>query len=151
MLQELAQSGVKRVAVLTPGFVSDCLETLEEIGVELRHAFLAAGGEKFARLDCLNDSEDGLRALETVARRELAGLGVTRDLLARSRQPPPQRVEGPKDEAHLMLALRDGDSAKHHIGAQNFRRLAVDLAPSRTDEKYRSAPHSRRHAEHRRR
>ncbi|CAN2535576.1 Ferrochelatase [Methylocapsa aurea] len=73
VLQELAQSGVKRVAVLTPGFVADCLETLEEIGVELRHSFLAAGGEKFARLDCLNDSEDGLRALETIARRELSG------------------------------------------------------------------------------
>jgi ferrochelatase len=73
VLQELARSGVKRVAVLTPGFVSDCLETLEEIGVELRHTYLAAGGETFARLDCLNDSEDGLRALETIARRELAG------------------------------------------------------------------------------
>ncbi|MBG0808905.1 ferrochelatase [Methylosinus sp. H3A] len=73
VLQELAQSGVKRVAVLTPGFVSDCLETLEEIGAELRHAYLDAGGEKFARLDCLNDSEDGLRALETIARRELSG------------------------------------------------------------------------------
>jgi ferrochelatase len=73
VLQELALSGVKRVAVLTPGFVADCLETLEEIGVELRHSFLAAGGEKFARLDCLNDSEDGLRALETIVRRELSG------------------------------------------------------------------------------
>ncbi|WP_400769739.1 ferrochelatase [Methylosinus sporium] len=73
VLQELAQSGVKRVAVLTPGFVSDCLETLEEIGVELRHSYLTAGGEKFARLDCLNDGDDGLRALETIARRELAG------------------------------------------------------------------------------
>ncbi|PWB92549.1 ferrochelatase [Methylosinus sporium] len=73
VLQELAQSGVKRVAVLTPGFVSDCLETLEEIGVELRHSYLAEGGENFARLDCLNDSEDGLRALETIARRELSG------------------------------------------------------------------------------
>ena len=76
VLRELAQSGVKRVAVLTPGFVSDCLETLEEIGVELRHSFLASGGEKFARLDCLNDSEDGLRALETIARRELSGWAV---------------------------------------------------------------------------
>lgn len=73
VLQELARNGVERVVVLTPGFVSDCLETLEEIGVELRHAFLAAGGEKFARLDCLDDSEDGLRALETIARRELSG------------------------------------------------------------------------------
>ncbi|MBU3890884.1 ferrochelatase [Methylosinus sporium] len=73
VLQELAQKGVKRVAVLTPGFVSDCLETLEEIGAELRHSYLAEGGENFARLDCLNDSEDGLRALETIARRELSG------------------------------------------------------------------------------
>lgn len=73
VLRELAQSGVKRVAVLTPGFIADCLETLEEIGVELRQAFLSSGGEKFARLDCLNDSEDGLRALETIARRELSG------------------------------------------------------------------------------
>ncbi|WP_159730882.1 ferrochelatase [Methylosinus sp. Ce-a6] len=76
VLRELAQSGAKRVAVLTPGFVADCLETLEEIGVELRHSFLTSGGEKFARLDCLNDSEDGLRALETIARRELSGWAV---------------------------------------------------------------------------
>lgn len=73
VVQELARSGVTRIAILTPGFSADCLETLEEIGVELRHLFLANGGEKYARLDCLNDSEDGLRAIEAVVRRELAG------------------------------------------------------------------------------
>lgn len=73
LVQELARSGVKRIVLLTPGFVADCLETLEEIGIELRHAFLAAGGEKFARLDCLNDSEAGIGALEAVLRRELSG------------------------------------------------------------------------------
>jgi ferrochelatase len=73
MVQELAASGVKRIALLTPGFVADCLETMEEIGIELRQSFLAAGGEKFARLDCLNDSEAGIDALETILRRELSG------------------------------------------------------------------------------
>jgi ferrochelatase len=73
LVQELAQKGVKRIVLLTPGFVADCLETLEEIGIELRHAFLAAGGDEFARLDCLNDSEEGIGALAAVLRRELSG------------------------------------------------------------------------------
>lgn len=72
-VEELAQGGVKRIAILTPGFAADCLETLEEIGVELRHLFLSSGGEKYARLDCLNDSEEGMRAIEAVVRRELMG------------------------------------------------------------------------------
>ena len=59
--------------MLTPGFAADCLETLEEIGVENAGYFHDAGGEKFAALPCLNDSEDGMRVLEAVARRELAG------------------------------------------------------------------------------
>jgi ferrochelatase len=69
----LARAGVKRLAVLTPGFAADCLETLEEIGVENAGYFKAAGGERFAALPCLNDGEDGLRVLEAIARRELAG------------------------------------------------------------------------------
>ncbi len=72
-VKELAAQGVKRLAVLTPGFVADCLETLEEIGVENAGYFKAAGGEKFAAIPCLNDSEDGVHVLETLARRELAG------------------------------------------------------------------------------
>ena len=69
----LAAEGVKRLVVITPGFSVDCLETIEEIGVEIRDAFLQAGGEKFARIPCLNDGEPGMRLLESLARRELGG------------------------------------------------------------------------------
>jgi ferrochelatase len=69
----LAVQGVKRLAIVAPGFAADCLETIEELGVEMRDLFLRKGGEKFARLPCLNDSEAGMRLLETLARKELAG------------------------------------------------------------------------------
>ena len=72
-VKTLPAQGVKRVAVLTPGFAADCLETLEEIGVENAGYFKAAGGEKFAALPCLNDSAEGMRVIETVVRRELMG------------------------------------------------------------------------------
>ena len=72
-VKALASQGVKRVAVLTPGFVADCLETLEEIGVENAGYFKAGGGERFAALPCLNDGEDGMGVIETVVRRELMG------------------------------------------------------------------------------
>jgi len=72
-VKALAGQGVKRVAVLTPGFAADCLETLDEIGVENAGYFKAGGGERFAALPCLNASEDGMRVIETVARRELMG------------------------------------------------------------------------------
>ena len=72
-VKALAQEGVKRLAVITPGFAADCLETLEEIGVENAEYFHDAGGEKFAAMPCLNDSDEGLDVLETVARRELMG------------------------------------------------------------------------------
>ncbi len=70
---DLAKSGVKRIAVLNPGFVSDCLETLEEIAVEARDSFIAAGGEAFAHVPCLNDSAEGMAVIEHVVRRELMG------------------------------------------------------------------------------
>lgn len=69
----LARKGVKRLAILTPGFVADCLETIEEIGVENAGYFHANGGEKFARIECLNDSEGGVSVIEAVVRRELMG------------------------------------------------------------------------------
>jgi ferrochelatase len=69
----LAEDGVKRLAVIAPGFSADCLETIDEIGVEIQDAFLKAGGEDFARIPCLNDGEAGMRLLESLARRELAG------------------------------------------------------------------------------
>jgi ferrochelatase len=72
-VKELARDGVKRLAVITPGFAADCLETLEEIGVENAEYFHEAGGEKFAHLPCLNDSELGLDVLEAVVKAELGG------------------------------------------------------------------------------
>ena len=65
--------GVKRVAIAAPGFLADCLETLEELGIRGRETFLGAGGEHFARLDCLNDSPEAMAMLERLVRRELEG------------------------------------------------------------------------------
>ncbi|MCR6501197.1 ferrochelatase [Shinella sp. CPCC 101442] len=72
-VEKLAQDGIKRIAVLNPGFVSDCLETLEEIAEQAAESFLHNGGEKFAHIPCLNDSPEGMAVLEKVVRRELAG------------------------------------------------------------------------------
>lgn len=54
---KLAQQGVKHLKVACPSFVADCLETIEEIGMELRHTFIEAGGESFELIPCLNDDE----------------------------------------------------------------------------------------------
>lgn len=70
---ELAEQGVKRIAVFNPGFVSDCLETLEEIAGEAAEDFKHHGGEKFTHIPCLNDSDLGLGLIETLVRRELKG------------------------------------------------------------------------------
>ena len=67
------RNGVKRVAVAAPGFSADCIETLEELGIRGRKTFRDAGGEKFALLDCLNDSREGVAMLEALVSRELAG------------------------------------------------------------------------------
>ncbi|OJT97181.1 MAG: ferrochelatase [Rhizobium sp. 63-7] len=72
-VEKLAQDGVKRIAVMNPGFVSDCLETLEEIAEQAGESFLHNGGEKFTHIPCLNDSADGMAVLENVVRRELQG------------------------------------------------------------------------------
>jgi protoporphyrin/coproporphyrin ferrochelatase len=72
-VKRLAQDGVKGIAVITPGFSADCLETLEEIAVENAHLFKRYGGENFAAIPCLNDSAEGMQVIEQLARRELAG------------------------------------------------------------------------------
>ena len=72
-LVELARQGVKSVAVLNPGFVVDCLETVDEIGHEAAEEFHEAGGENFSHIPCLNDSEEGMKVIETLVRRELQG------------------------------------------------------------------------------
>jgi len=73
VLEELPGRGVKRVAVVAPGFSVDCLETLEELAIRGRESFEAAGGTDFAYIPCLNDSEEGLTLLRTLLARELAG------------------------------------------------------------------------------
>ena len=69
----LGQAGVKRVDVVCPGFTSDCLETLEEISMEAREAFLHAGGEVFHYIPCLNDDPQWISALGDLAQQHLAG------------------------------------------------------------------------------
>ncbi len=72
-VKELAESGVKRLAVVMPGFAVDCIETLEEIGMENAAIFREHGGEHFAAIPCLNDSDTGMAMIEGLVRRELQG------------------------------------------------------------------------------
>jgi ferrochelatase len=69
----LARDGVKRLAIVTPGFAADCLETLEEIAEENKEIFLEHGGDRFTFIPCLNDSEGGIRVLLHLIERELKG------------------------------------------------------------------------------
>ncbi len=72
-VEELARAGAKRIAIVTPGFAADCLETLEEIAEENRDIFFEHGGEKFSYIPCLNDSEGGIKLLVHLIERELEG------------------------------------------------------------------------------
>jgi protoporphyrin/coproporphyrin ferrochelatase len=72
-VQALAEGGVKNLAIVTPGFSADCLETLEEIAVENAEIFKHAGGENFAAIPCLNDSEGGMQVIRAIVLRELKG------------------------------------------------------------------------------
>jgi len=72
-VEQLAKDGVKKLVLVAPGFSADCLETLEELDGENREIFEHNGGEKFAYLPALNDSEEGLNVIEAVVRRELMG------------------------------------------------------------------------------
>ncbi|AOF97561.1 ferrochelatase [Sphingobium sp. RAC03] len=72
-LAGLVRDGVRNIAVVTPGFSADCLETLEEIALRAKEAFLSAGGEKFAYLPCLNASPDAITLYQRLIGRELSG------------------------------------------------------------------------------
>lgn len=72
-VERLAKEGVKKLALVAPGFSADCLETLEELDGENRHIFEGNGGEKFAYLPALNDSDEGVDVIEAIVRRELSG------------------------------------------------------------------------------
>jgi len=72
-VEALARQGVRRLALVAPGFTADCLETLEELDVENREIFMHAGGEQFGYIRCLNDSDAGIDVIEAQVRRELMG------------------------------------------------------------------------------
>lgn len=69
----LAREGIRKLAIVAPGFSADCLETLEELDVENRNLFIEGGGREFAYLSALNASEEGLDVIEALVRRELSG------------------------------------------------------------------------------
>lgn len=73
VLESLPTAGKKNIAIFAPGFSSDCLETCEELAIRGKEQFEAGGGEKFAYLPCLNDSEPSIDMLERLMRRELSG------------------------------------------------------------------------------
>jgi ferrochelatase len=72
-LPKLAAAGVKRLLVMCPAFVSDCLETIEEIGMRGRETFLNAGGKEFALIPCLNEDPLWIEALEKMVKRFVSG------------------------------------------------------------------------------
>ena len=72
-VQELARQGLERIDVICPGFTSDCLETLEEINMEVRHDFETAGGKEFHYIPCLNDSPAWITGLAEIAEQHLVG------------------------------------------------------------------------------
>jgi protoporphyrin/coproporphyrin ferrochelatase len=72
-IERLAKDGVRRVAVITPGFSADCLETLEEIAQENAEIFKHNGGEQFSFIPCLNDSAGGMDVIQKLVLRELQG------------------------------------------------------------------------------
>ncbi|HEX2448192.1 MAG TPA: ferrochelatase [Methyloceanibacter sp.] len=72
-VEALARGGVKKIAIVCPGFAADCIETLEEIAVENKEIFLEHGGETFSYIPCLNDSDAGISVLVHLIERELQG------------------------------------------------------------------------------
>ena len=73
VITELPSQGIKKRAIISPGFISDCVETLEEVAIGLKESFLEAGGEKFTYVPCLNSSEDSIDLLQKLALQELCG------------------------------------------------------------------------------
>jgi ferrochelatase len=88
-LAQWGRQGLRRVDVVCPGFVADCLETLEEIGIEGKSEFLKAGGREFHAIACLNESDAWIRALAQIATEHLQAWGRAEagpDDLERSRK-----------------------------------------------------------------
>lgn len=76
---ELARQGTRRLAVISPGFAADCVETLEELNIGLRETFMENGGEEFTYIPCLNDSQSHIDMLTGLLKRELSGWYDTKE------------------------------------------------------------------------
>jgi len=100
----LAQGGLKRVDLICPGFTSDCLETLEEISMEAKHDFLAAGGQEFHYVPCLNESPKWITGLAEVAEQHMIGW--------------PTQLSGPQRDAEQQDA-QVGRASALAMGAAN--------------------------------
>jgi protoporphyrin/coproporphyrin ferrochelatase len=74
VIQEFPKRGIKKLVVLTPSFTADCLETVEEIGIRAKEEFLAAGGESFTRVPCLNSEEIWVDAVVEILKETMSGL-----------------------------------------------------------------------------
>lgn len=93
-LQQLGKEKIQRVDVICPGFVSDCLETLEEIAIEARNTFIGAGGQEFHYIPCLNERNDWIQALSKITCLNLQGW-----------QDPEQSEEETKQSQELALKM----------------------------------------------
>ena len=101
-LQKLAKEGVKSVDVICPGFASDCLETLEEIAMEVRHDFLTAGGTTFNYIPCLNENNLWIQAMADLVERHMVGWPTM--LSALDREERQRRAQASADAAAGMGA-----------------------------------------------
>jgi ferrochelatase len=72
-LESLGKSGIKKVDIICPGFSADCLETLEEVAMQNRDIFLAAGGQQYAYIPALNDRADHIQSLVELIEKNLQG------------------------------------------------------------------------------
>jgi len=97
-LRQLAADGVKTVDVMCPGFVADCLETLEEIAQEAQEAFVESGGERFSYVPCVNDAPAWIEALADIALRHLQGWPTA------AGAPPPADLAAQRERAVAMGA-----------------------------------------------
>jgi protoporphyrin/coproporphyrin ferrochelatase len=104
-LQALAKAGVKRVDIVCPGFVSDCLETLEEIAMEAKEAFFEAGGKDYRYIPCLNESDDWIATLAALAERHMQGWST-------------KRIEGTAQKIEGQL-LNERQAAARQLGAKS--------------------------------
>ena len=102
-LEQLARDGVRTVDVVCPGFVADCLETLEEIAIEAKGAFQGAGGSEFRYHACLNDAPEFVDALAGLVERQCAGW--------------PTVALGPEDSVRRDRALVDRRARAVALGA----------------------------------